>query len=272
MASTISQPKPHLSARLCPGDFARPVQRVVVLAGPPGTGKTTLSKELALSFVDMGLRVVTHSIDDHKVAAGKSRGGLARKAQWQAYQAAVKGSLHSAADVVLIDTPYGQEKQRGYLRELAAPLGASVSILWVVPRETQLPASDPRRQWAAFVCAAAVAHRDPARHQVDGAAVGASLWHGMNFVKLFAKRTRLGPSESVAQYALLRADADLPVGAANMGELIASIETRGGCPREKLNAFACSNGTADCRKPRELRAPLAGILARVLANPFFTPP
>lgn len=254
--------------------------RVVVFAGPPGAGKTTLSRCLGAHLTNRGLAITRHSIDDYKREylkhAENGNKPLGRKEQWQAYRRAIEKTFASRrANVVIIDTPYCQEKQRNYLRQsLGGAQMQCKALLWVVPREMGLSPSNRRKQWASFACAQAVARRDPSQHQVDGAAVGAALWHGMNFAPLVAQHG----CEAVVEHDLLRADAVKALAKktpAHMARLIETVERDDRYPPLKILedfATACSTSSRE-RYPKDFqrrRTPLHETMRLVLAHPFFS--
>lgn len=163
---------------------------VVVFAfvAPPGAGKSTIT-ELAQLHLCGGCSVRKCGIDDFgplyraMLATRKHSRDRARAKQWDAYGKAIERMEwpaweHPQRRVLILDTFYGKERSRGYLRDRLAALSARVgdiSLVWVVPREMRTaPAA------LAAVAAEAISLRDPRLRSAGPADVAATIWHTLH--------------------------------------------------------------------------------------------
>jgi predicted kinase len=113
--------------------FAR---TVIINRAVPGSGKTTLSRNIASSLRGAGLSIANHSTDDFFMADGRYCFDLTRLYtyhQWN--RLSFEQSLRRGTDVVICDNTNLQPWQSAPYTDLARRFGYQIIFLNLTPRE-----------------------------------------------------------------------------------------------------------------------------------------
>ncbi len=100
--------------------------RMVVLTGLPGSGKTTLAKELAATMPAVRL-----GPDDWMTSAGIDLWAAPIRSRMEEFQLQLALDLLRAGTNVVIDWGVWAREERDALREAARSVGASVELRWL---------------------------------------------------------------------------------------------------------------------------------------------